>query len=125
MARRSQFTHRTIGDDGISEIQLPLQIQSSGISPSPMSPIQQQLKQERLKNSKATRTLRIIYASVAVGFAIASIIFWMRFIQFYYDPTKHSDAFLPHSPLLAPLIFLLPLSQSSRDYFHLKKIIKI
>ena len=91
MARRSQFTHRTIGDDGISEIQLPLQ--SSGISPSPMSPIQQQLKQERLKNSKATRTLRIIYASVAVGFAIASIIFWMRFIQFYYDPTKHSDAF--------------------------------
>lgn len=51
-----------------------------------------QLEKENINDKKSSRYLRIIYAVVAVIFAIASIIYWMRFIQFYYDPKKHSDA---------------------------------
>ena len=53
----------------------------------PSSPLQGQDVSDRITN----RGLRIIYAVIAVCFAIASIVFWMRFIQFYYNPNKHSD----------------------------------
>lgn len=57
--------------------------------PTKPSPLEDQDISDRITN----RGLRIIYASIAVCFAIASIVFWMRFIQFYYDPKKHSDVF--------------------------------
>ncbi|EFA27919.1 hypothetical protein HAINFHK1212_0974 [Haemophilus influenzae HK1212] len=38
------------------------------------------------------QNLRIIYAVIALLFAIASTVYWMRFVIFYYDPEKHSDA---------------------------------
>lgn len=57
--------------------------------PSKPAPLEKQDVSDRITN----RGLRIIYAVIAVCFAIASIIFWMRFVQFYYDPNKHSDTF--------------------------------
>ena len=50
-------------------------------------------EKEDLKDSKSSRWLRIIYAGIAILFAIASVIYWMRFVHFYYDPQKHSDTF--------------------------------
>ncbi|EEX49485.1 hypothetical protein ACFGZG_03875 [Pasteurella multocida] len=86
MAIRSQFRNSEIGHDP----NIDIQYQNQGLK-APSSNINSSIKQERLKDSKANRNLRICYAVIAVCFAIASIIFWMRFIQFYYDPKKHSD----------------------------------
>ncbi|HHE3463620.1 hypothetical protein [Pasteurella multocida] len=83
MAIRSQFRNSEIGHDP----NIDIQYQNQGLK-APSSNINSSIKQERLKDSKANRNLRICYAVIAVCFAIASIIFWMRFIQFYYDPKK-------------------------------------
>lgn len=90
--RRSQFNREDVGDDGISE---PVQSNTANSS-HPLGnvvDVKTQLKLENLKDRQTARSLRIVYALIAVGFAIASIIFWMRFIQFYYSPQKHSDTF--------------------------------
>ncbi|MGY6771977.1 hypothetical protein [Gallibacterium sp. ZY190522] len=49
------------------------------------------LEKEDINDKISSRRLRFIYAIVALLFAIASVVYWMRFIQFYYDPNKHSD----------------------------------
>lgn len=88
--RQSEFTNSEVGDDRVNDDR----VNNVRAAPSPQPlDIKTQLKQEKLKNSKSDRNLRIAYAVIAVCFAIASIIFWMRFIQFYYQPEKHSDTF--------------------------------
>ena len=50
------------------------------------------LEEQDVSDRKTNRNLRIIYAVIALLFAIASTVYWMRFVIFYYDPAKHSDA---------------------------------
>lgn len=50
------------------------------------------LEDQDVSDRKTNRNLRIIYAVIALLFAIASTVYWMRFVIFYYDPEKHSDA---------------------------------
>ena len=53
--------------------------------------LKRELHKENISDKRSSRYLRIIYAVVAVCFAITSIVYWMRFIQFYYDPSRYSD----------------------------------